>query len=192
MYARTVSVDEIDQAVTAFRRDGYAKIPGVVSSAFLGELRTRADEICSGLVRYPGMFFQPDTPTGRYDDLQFGQGWTGPETNYRKIEKLELDELFWAWLQNAIFERIVRRLIDGNVSIYRAVIFSKAARIGSDLPWHQDGGKFWGLARDAELQLWTGLDDAPTEAGCVQVVPGSHLAGLATELGGVVPRVNAG
>ena len=65
---------------------------------------------------------------------------------------------------------------------------SKHARGGTVLPWHQDGGKFWGVDCDPELQIWTALDDAPVEAGCVEVVPGSHRAGLATPIGGVVPR----
>ena len=41
----------------------------------------------------------------------------------------------------------------------------KGADGGTELPWHQDGGSFWGLDRDPELQIWTALDDAPVEAG---------------------------
>ena len=136
------------------------------------------------------MFFQPDTPTGHYDDLTFGHGWIGPEAEYRKIEKLEMDPRFREWLANPLFERIVRAVIPGAVTLYRAVIFSKAAKGGSDLPWHQDAGRFWGLDRDPELQIWTALDDAPPEAGCLEFSARSHLAGLATPLGGVVPRAN--
>ena len=65
---------------------------------------------------------------------------------------------------------------------------TKSAKGGTHLPWHQDGGVFWGLDRDPELQIWTALDDAPVEAGCVEVFAGSHRAGLATPLGGVVPK----
>ena len=42
-----------------------------------------------GRVTYPGLFFQHDTTTGNYQDLEFGKGWQGPSLNYRKIEKLE-------------------------------------------------------------------------------------------------------
>ena len=38
------------------------------------------------------------------------------------------------------------------------------------------------------LQIWTALDDAPLVAGCVEVLPGTHAQGLATPLGGVVPK----
>lgn len=187
---RVLTDDEIADAVTRYRADGYAILRSVAEEAQLQALRERSAEIMRGTVTYPGLFFQPDTPTGRYDDLEFGKGWQGAATNYRKIEKLELDPLFRAWMQNDTFSRIVRCVIRGRVAIYRAVIFHKAPMAGSDLPWHQDAGKFWGLDRDPELQLWTALDDAPVEAGCVEVLPGSHHAGLATPLGGVVPKAN--
>jgi phytanoyl-CoA hydroxylase len=65
---------------------------------------------------------------------------------------------------------------------------NKHAGGGSNLPWHQDGGDFWGLDRDPTLQIWTAIDDSPLHGGCVEVAPGSHRGGLATPLGGVVPR----
>jgi len=56
------------------------------------------------------------------------------------------------------------------------------------LPFHQDGGSYWGLDRDPTLQIWTAIDDTPLRAGCVEVVPGSHKDGLATPLGGLIPE----
>jgi ectoine hydroxylase-related dioxygenase (phytanoyl-CoA dioxygenase family) len=54
------------------------------------------------------------------------------------------------------------------------------------VPWHQDDGKFWGLNRAPFLQIWTALDDAPVESGCLEVLPGSHAGGLASPEGGTV------
>jgi ectoine hydroxylase-related dioxygenase (phytanoyl-CoA dioxygenase family) len=73
------------------------------------------------------------------------------------------------------------------VNLYRATLFTKAAEGGTDLPWHQDGGDFWGLDREGELQIWTALDDASVDAGCVEVIDRSHRGGLATPLGGTIP-----
>lgn len=190
-FRRKIADDELDALLVHYRAEGWALLPGVAAEDTLAALRARTEDIASGRVTYPGMFFQPDAPSGRYEDLAFGQGWAGADTAYRKIEKLELDPLFRAWLQNPLFERIVGRVLPGAVSIYRAVLFSKAPRVGSNLPWHQDAGRFWGLDRDPELQIWTALDHAPQAAGCVEVFPRSHALGLATPLGGVVPRDNA-
>src|SRR4029453_10197402 len=74
------------------------------------------------------------------------------------------------------------------IAIYRAILFNKAAAGGSDIPWHQDGGALWGLSDPPTLQIWTALDDAPRGGGCLEFLPRSHLAGLATPLGGVVPQ----
>jgi len=170
-----------------FAADGYATLGRIASDSTLEALRGRADDLMLGRVTYPDLFFQLDSPNGRYEELVFGRGWEGPSLAYRKIEKLEKDPLFRAWLGNGLFERIAHALIDDDVVMYRALLFSKAASGGTNLPWHQDGGKFWGLDRPPFLQIWTALDDAPADAGCVEVIPGSHRDGLATPLGGTVP-----
>ena len=179
---------DVASAVAHYREHGYALLRNVASESTLAALRARSEDIMQGRVTYPGLFYQLDSATGRYYDLEYGRGWEGPSPNYRQIEKLELAPIFLGWLDNVLFERIARAIIEGDVTIYRAVLFSKAARGGSELPWHQDAGKFWGLDRDPPLQIWTALDDAPLEAGCVEVVPGTQRAGLATPLGGVVPK----
>jgi len=179
---------DLEPALAHFREHGYARLGRVMNDDTLQALRTRADDIMLGRVTYPGLFFQKDTETGSYPDLVFGRGYEGPSLNYRKIEKLEKDDLFLRWIENPLFERVSRALIGGPIVIYRSVLMNKASQGGTVLPWHQDGGLFWGLDRDPTLQIWTTLDDAPEEAGCVEVVPGSHKEGLATPLGGVVPE----
>ena len=179
---------ELGPALAHFQEHGYARIGRVMNDDTLHALRARADDLMLGRVTYPGLFFQKDTDHGSYRDLVFGRGYEGPSLNYRKIEKLEKDELFLQWIENPLFERIGHALIAGPIVIYRSVLMNKGSQGGTVLPWHQDGGLFWGLDRDPVLQIWTALDDAPEEAGCVEVVPGSHKLGLATPLGGVVPE----
>jgi len=190
MFTREIPDAEIEAALAHWRTEGWALLPRVASEETLAGLRRRADDIVAGRSGIEGLFFQPDAPTGRYEDLVFGHGYEGPDRAYRKIEKLERDPGFRAWMENPLFGRLVRAVVGESVSLYRATIFWKTARLGSDLPWHQDGGKFWGLDRDPAIQIWTALDDASVDAGCVVVLPGSHLAGLATPLGGVVPAAN--
>jgi phytanoyl-CoA hydroxylase len=151
----------LDAAITHWREHGWARLGRVASDEDLAALRARADDIMHGRVVHEGLFFQHDSETGRYEDLEFGRGWVGPSDGYRKIEKLERDPLFRAWIENPVFERVVRAVVGDAVALYRSTLFSKSARGGTELPWHQDGGSFWGLDRDPELQIWTALDDAP-------------------------------
>lgn len=178
---------DLEPILARYREDGFARVGRVFEEAELAALRARADAIMLGEVTYPGLFFQHDSGTGRYEDLQYKKGYVGPSLHYRKIEKLERDPLFRALIDHPLFERIARAWIPGDVVIYRAVLFNKPARGGTVLPWHQDGGSYWGLDRQPTLQIWTALDDAPAGSGCLEVLPGSHRAGLATPLGGVIP-----
>lgn len=189
MLLPAASAIDLDAVLADFARDGWARLGPVLADDGRAALGARLDDLMHGRVRYDGLFYQHDSATGRYEDLAFGKGWQGPSPNYRKIEKLELDPLFHAWMTNALFERIARRLIAGPVALYRAAVFTKSGSGGTELPWHQDGGRFWGVDPAPTLQIWTALDDAPIEAGCVEVLTGSHVAGLATKEGGVIGAV---
>ncbi|MEW5854684.1 MAG: phytanoyl-CoA dioxygenase family protein [Myxococcota bacterium] len=178
----------LEPVLAHYREHGWARLGRVLGDEGLAQLRERSDDLMLGRVRVDGMFFQHDAPNNAYEDLPLGQGYIGPSLQYRKLEKLERDERFRAWMNNALFERIARAHIDGEVAIYRAVIFNKAAQGGTPQPWHQDGGLLWGLDRQPTLQIWTALDDATEDSGCVEVMDRSHLGGLAREFGGLVPK----
>ena len=62
------------------------------------------------------------------------------------------------------------------VASFRAMFMNKPARQGTLLPWHQD--RWTDLDRDPLITLWTALDPATKENGCVQVIPRSHKLGL--------------
>jgi phytanoyl-CoA hydroxylase len=179
---------DLDEPLRSYAESGFARIGRILDDEALEALRARADDLMLGRVRYEGLFYQLDTDTGAYADLVRGKGWQGPSLRYRKLEKIEKDPLFLALIENVLFERIARKVVGDRVVIYRAVLMNKPAEGGTDLPFHQDGGRFWGLDRDPTLQIWTTLDDAPVSGGCLEVVPKSHKNGLATPLGGVVPE----
>lgn len=178
---------DLDAIFADYRANGYARLGPVLDEVELVALRERADAIMRGEVTLPGLFFQHDAGSGRYEDLELGRGWVGPSLEYRKIEKLELDDRFLAVIRHPRVEPLVRAWIGGDVVLYRAILMTKGEGGGTYLPFHQDGGTFWGLDRDPDLQIWFALDDAPPEAGCVEIVPGTHRGGLATPLGGVIP-----
>jgi hypothetical protein len=180
-----------EPALAHFAERGYAGLGRVLSAPGLRRLTAHADALVLSDQAVPGIFYQHDSGTGRYDDLVFGAGWVGPSRAYRKLEKLELDPAFRTWIENPLFARIGAAVLGSDVSLYRAVLWNKAAQAGMELLWHQDDGRFWGLDRAPCLQIGTALDDAPREAGCVEVVPGSHRNGLATPEGGTVPDVCA-
>ncbi|XP_051276371.1 L-threonyl-[L-threonyl-carrier protein] 4-chlorinase [Dicentrarchus labrax] len=55
---------------------------------------------------------------------------------------------------------------------------------GNGLPyvaWHQDM-RYWGIAGGPVLSVWLALDDSQKENGALQVIPGSHSAGMLPHL----------
>ncbi|MBL8918160.1 MAG: phytanoyl-CoA dioxygenase family protein [Myxococcaceae bacterium] len=179
---------DVAAAIAEYRARGFARLGRVLSDVELDDLRERAEALMLGRVSWPGLFFQLDATTGDYRDAPLGLGWQGPSLHYRKLEKLELDDRFRALIRQPALEPLVRALIPGRVRLYRAIVFNKAAAGGTEIPWHQDAGRLWGLSEDPEVQVWTALDDAPLDGGCLEFVPGSHHGGLASPLGGVVPE----
>ena len=182
-----VDVETFDLAgpLAHYAEHGYARLGRLLAPEGLEALRERADDLMLGRVSYPGFFWQMDAPTGRYEDAPLGLGWQGPSLDYRKLEKLEKDPRFLEWMENPLFERLARTLIPGDICLYRAILFHKGQRGGSELPWHQDGGLFWGVDREPTLQIWTALDDCTAESGALEIVPGTHKAGLVRASGGI-------
>ncbi len=159
---------------------GYLKL-GKIDPHTLHNLQQRIDDIMLGRapVAYDRMLMQLDSTTGAYEDAgEQSKGFKGATLDYRKIQDLEYDPLFLEYLQHPIFEDICRRIYgaEATVSVFRAMFMNKPANKGTFLPWHQD--RWTSLDRDPQLTVWTAIDPATRENGCVQVVPKSHRYGL--------------
>jgi ectoine hydroxylase-related dioxygenase (phytanoyl-CoA dioxygenase family) len=70
------------------------------------------------------------------------------------------------------------QLLGGPVRFWHDQIFSKPARHGGVVAWHQDYSYWTRTQPMAHLTCWIGLDDSTRENGCVHYVPGSHRWGL--------------
>jgi phytanoyl-CoA hydroxylase len=160
-----------------YRRDGYVRLGKVLSDADLAALQARIDDIMLGRARidYSRIMMQLDSTTGAYEDAgEQSRGHKGATLNYRKIQDLEFDPLFLAYMQRPLFRDICARQYGAQTPIacFRAMFMNKPARRGTLLPWHQD--RWQHLDRDPLVTLWTALDPATVANGCVQVIPGSH------------------
>lgn len=170
-----------DLAWQQFDRDGYLKLGRVLSDEDLAALQRRIDQIMLGEadIDYDRMLMQLDSATGRYADMPSQtKGFKGPTLNYRKIQDLEMDPLFLAYMQRPLFREICARVYgeETPIACFRAMFMNKPAGRGTLLPWHQD--RWSALDRDPLLTVWTALDPATIANGCVQVIPGSHRLGV--------------
>jgi hypothetical protein len=163
---------------------GYLRLGQAASDELLAAMQRRIDDLMLGRAPTDAIWFQLDSETGEYGDVPASNGsWQGATLNYRKIERLECDPTFLAYMQLPRFREITEAVYGPDVSIYRAMFMNKPAKRGTLLPYHQDAGRQWQLTRDPVMTVWTALDDATAEKGCMQVIPGSHKLGLLSEWG---------
>ena len=169
-----------DQHHDQFMAQGYLRLGHLLSPGKLAALQQRIDDIMLARVRYDNMRFQlnpktPDAPLSRT------LGNQEPTLNYRRIDDLEQDPLFLAYMQHPLIRQITRRYIGENVSVFRAMFMNKPAESGTILPWHQDIGAGWRIDTNPIITVWTGLDSATVASGCMQIVPGSNNLGILNE-----------
>lgn len=84
-------------------------------------------------------------------------------------------DLFW----NPAFTRAASQLLgDVSVRLWHDQLFCKPAHHGGVVAWHQDYS-YWTCTKPMQhLTCWVALDDATTENGCLNYIPGSHRWGL--------------
>jgi hypothetical protein len=163
----------------AYETDGFVKLGKIISDSDLDAMRTRIDDIMLGKapVDYSRMLMQLDSETGKYEDAgPQSRGHKGARLDYRKIQELEFDPIYLAFMQRPIFREICDHHygVDSPITAFRAMFMNKPARRGTLLPWHQD--RWTSLDRDPLVTIWTALDPATVANGCVQLIPGSHKA----------------
>lgn len=168
-----------DEHHDRFLEQGYLRLGRVLDPEALGLLQQRIDDIMMGRVRYEHLRMQLyDQAT---DELRRTMGHEVPTLSYRRIDDLEQDPVFLAYMQSALFEQIARRLVGTEVSVFRSMFMNKPAHWDQTLPWHQDVGAGWGIDDNPIMTIWTALDAADANNGGMQIVPGSHLHGVINE-----------
>jgi phytanoyl-CoA hydroxylase len=163
-----------------FEETGYIKL-GRIDEDQLRKMQDRIDAIMLGKadLDYNKLLMQLDSTTGAYEDAGAQTlGFKGATLDYRKIQELEHDSLFREYLLDPAFQDTCARVYGEKtpIALYRAMFMNKPANRGTFLPWHQD--RWTTLDRDPKITVWTAIDPATRQNGCVQVIPGSHRHGL--------------
>ncbi len=72
----------------------------------------------------------------------------------------------------------VEDLVGPDILLYHLTLWLKEPRTDAFVSWHQDS-TYFGLSPAEHVTAWVALSPSNLQSGCVQVVPGSHLAGQA-------------
>jgi ectoine hydroxylase-related dioxygenase (phytanoyl-CoA dioxygenase family) len=103
----------------------------------------------------------------------------------------EDERLFEFLLAEPVLD-LVECLIGGDLALWSSHFICKDPKVGRATPWHEDSSYWTGrLDRyDRIVTVWLALDDIDRENGCMQVIPGSHLAGGFSEYRAVDAKLN--
>lgn len=85
-----------------------------------------------------------------------------------------VEEAFHDLLWNPAFLIPASQILGGSVRFWHDQLFSKPAKHGGVVAWHQDYSYWTRTVPIAHLTCWIALDDSTVENGCLQYVPGSH------------------
>jgi hypothetical protein len=117
-----------------YDRDGYLVLGRLIDDADLSAVQRRIDDIMLGRapVHYDRLLMQLDSDTGRYEDLsEQTKGFKGPTLGYRKIQDLEYDQLFRAFLDRPIFRELCVRVYSlGTPIAFPCHVHEQASRQG--------------------------------------------------------------
>ena len=159
-----------------FREDGYVRIGRVATDEELSALQSRIDDIMLGKapLDYDRLMMQLDREPGAEGPGPQTNGHKGATLSYRKIQSLEFDPLFLSYLRKPVFREACAKVYGDETPItcYRAMFMNKPAREGTHLNWHQD--RWAHLDQEPLLTIYTALDPATAENGCVRIIPNSH------------------
>ncbi len=86
--------------------------------------------------------------------------------------------LLFKWLDDLIRDpRVldpVERLIGPDILCWNTIFWIKDVGSRSFVSWHQDS-RYWGLSSEKVVSAWLALSEAGIEAGCMRVMPGTHV-----------------
>ncbi|MBL4883347.1 MAG: phytanoyl-CoA dioxygenase family protein [Planctomycetaceae bacterium] len=151
------------QVIEQYQRDGVVRISQLFSAEMITKIREELQRyICEDLDAKPA-----DARTLEADGKTIRNLW-----------RLEQHCPYFRQLaQQAELVELIGQLVGGEPVLCGVETFSKPARIGSGVPYHQDNAYFCQTPPDM-LTLWIAIDRVTVENGAVTFILGSHQQGM--------------
>lgn len=173
-YRTTLSAEDLD----LYQREGYLAMEGLLGAAevaaakaALSELIARDDLKQAGV----GVQIEPYYRDGRADEQV-----TDPELRVRKVWLFApVEPRLAAIADHPRLVPVLDQLIGAGHRMIQDMALIKPPLHGSEKPWHQDTAYFDYAPLGGIVGVWIALDEATVDNGCMQVIPGTHLAGPA-------------
>ncbi len=125
----------------------------------------------------PIRLVDPDTACAHRRRMEEAEAQIGPLHYEDKAHTILTSP--WELVTNPTLLDAVEACIGPDVLLYNSTYIVKEPHAAAKVGWHQDL-TYWGLSDDdAQVSVWIALSPATPESGCMQMIPGSHVAGRA-------------
>lgn len=160
-----------------FEEEGYLVVEDVLSEDELALCREEIERLhrVSAELEASG-----DPAFSRFQREPYAEGINRPDglPVLRKIEGTrEISEVFRNLAVHPNLLRILVELLGRDLLLFRSTLMLKPAFHGSAHAPHQDSA-YWPIDPPALVTVSIALNEASTENGCFNVIPGSHKLGL--------------
>jgi len=159
--------------IAQYRRDGYVVVRGLLGPCNVAGCLQALSDLASGGLEASETKLMFETGV-KPEDLGPGER----ELYIRKYMDFCMDaRTLWAAAMSRRLHQILDQLLGQGRVLMQEMALVKPPRIGSEKPWHQDAAYFRVTDPGLVVGVWIALDPALQMNGCMEVVPGSHLAG---------------
>lgn len=167
-----------EEQVADFERDG-----------FVGGVRVLEDDQVEQLRGELAGLMDPDHPArSLFYEYNVNESADPSRVLFHALGAWRVTPGFHDILWHPAFVVPASQLLGGAVRFWHDQLFCKPAQHGGVVAWHQDYSYWTRTKPMAHLTCWIALDDAKTDNGCVQYIPGSHkwdllpITGLAGDM----------
>ena len=164
------------QEVEQFRSEGYLNIDRrVIDDEHLAVLREHYD---AQFTQKRGTIGEGLRNLAVIGESETDEDIDSAEEMLQIMEMWRLDEEFRKLLYHEPLLDIAESLVGADIQLFHDQALYKPAYHGGEVYWHQDNA-YWQCNPPHLVSIWIALDDADEENGCMNVIPGSYLEGLA-------------
>ena len=157
-----------------YERDGFGLLEGLISEDKLARWTQRFEDLVLGNVPAPERLVL-------MKDIMVVNGEVEPATPLHAINKIlsfEDDPVLWEFALEEALLAAVRSIAGPELFTISSNFFNKPPGVDGRHPLHQDLRYFALRPAEKIVAVWTAIDRATRENGCLAVIPGSHRTEL--------------
>jgi phytanoyl-CoA hydroxylase len=167
------------EAIAHYRREGYLVVPRLLDQAHVEECLAALTALATDpALEQAGK----RSSAGAFVALEPGADPTGanrPDLIRKFGDFTDAEPALLRAAMSARLHTILDAVMGQGRVLLQEMALVKPPKVSGDKPWHQDAAYFRGSDPNLMFGVWIALDPATRENGCMEVVPGSHLAGPA-------------